>query len=158
MPIMCILQKQVHPLLYSNMAFNMFSYLFNWGDELWEKSRKARYFLFTPRPLSSKLLSHWCDIIRLGKIHFYSTNPSDSPRFCNSTDIRCPIAIFYSSGDSLVDGAKLTQEMKSLKHVKLHHIEFLQEFEHMDLLWAKNAPIKVFDKIIDAIQSVEKTN
>lgn len=116
--------------------------------------RKLKYFQFTPRPLSCKLLAHWSQIIRTGQVHFYSSEEGTKSRLCDLATIRCPIAIFYSSNDSLVNGDKLIEELKKIAHIRLHHVENIESYEHMDLIWANSAPQLVFEKVIRAIQTL----
>ena len=63
-PIMSRVQALLPASLFSLMAYNMFSHLFGWSDTNWLKSRKRRYFQFTPRPMSSKLMLHWSQMLR----------------------------------------------------------------------------------------------
>jgi len=149
LPIMCQLQAIANPLIFSSLAFNMFCYLFNWTDNLWDASRKPKYFLFTPRPTSCKLLTHWSDIIRLGTLHLYRNEEGPS-KLCNVADIHCPTAIFYSPEDSLVHGDGLVNDMRQ-KNVDIFHVEKIDKYEHMDLIWAKDSTTTVFSKLVDVL-------
>jgi hypothetical protein len=98
-PIMCVMQKYLPAKIFSNMSYNMFCYLFNWGDHFWKKSRKVKYFLFSPRPLSCKLMLHWCSIIKEGILHPFRRGLEDhNKQYCNIKSIQCPVALFYSTG------------------------------------------------------------
>jgi len=127
----------------------MFCYLFNWTDNLWDASRKPKYFLFTPRPTSCKLLTHWSDIIRLGTLHLYRNEEGPS-KMCSVADIHCPTAIFYSPEDSLVHGDGLVNDMRQ-KNVDIFHVEKIDKYEHMDLIWAKDSTNTVFSKLVDVL-------
>jgi pimeloyl-ACP methyl ester carboxylesterase len=149
LPIMCQLQAIANPLIFSSLAFNMFCYLFNWGDTFWDTSRKPKYFMFTPRPTSCKLLTHWCDIIRFGTLHLYG-NGEEPPKLCDVKDINCPTAIFYSPEDSLVHGDGLVNDMRQ-NNVDIFHVEKIDKYEHMDLIWAKDSTATVFSKLVDVL-------
>src|SRR5689334_22837524 len=90
-PIMCVVQRWMPPLLYAryvtyssfricffltvemySIAYPMFSYLFNWGDSRCDCSRKPKYFQFTPRPVSSKLIAHWGQMCKRGQLVSFS--------------------------------------------------------------------------------------
>ena len=57
---------------FGHLAYNMFNYLFSWGDTYWRHWRKTKYFLFTPRPVSSRLIHHWGEITRTGQLKPYT--------------------------------------------------------------------------------------
>ncbi len=57
---------------FGHLAYNMFNYLFSWGDTYWCHWRKTKYFLFTPRPVSSRLIHHWGEITRTGQLKPYT--------------------------------------------------------------------------------------
>lgn len=154
-PIMCKLQSFLPPFLFSHMAYNMFAYLFNWDDMFWDKSRKPKYFLFTPTPLPVKLILHWSDIIKVGRIHPYKDNVEGVEHsFCSLANLRCSLALFYSTNDSLVHADRLIEECIS-NNVPLFHVEKFNEYEHMDLIWAKDAKNTVFSKLVEVIDRAQ---
>jgi pimeloyl-ACP methyl ester carboxylesterase len=134
-PMMCDMQKFLPISLYTNLAFNMFCYLFNWNDSLWDPRRKSKYFLFSPRLVSCKLLWHWTNIMRQGVIHPLLAEKDNQ---CKLENITCPLAMFYSDEDSLVNGESLLKELQ-VKKINLIHAEKVKTYEHMDLIWAKNS-------------------
>eukprot|EP01118_Nematostelium_gracile_P007348 TRINITY_DN2393_c0_g1_i1.p1 TRINITY_DN2393_c0_g1~~TRINITY_DN2393_c0_g1_i1.p1 ORF type:complete len:425 (-),score=103.16 TRINITY_DN2393_c0_g1_i1:5-1279(-) len=146
-PIMYLLQKKLPAAMFGFLGYNMFKYLFNWNDSFWAPNRKNKYFLHTPRPTSCKVLQHWSDAMKLGGVHPYMEN-----KICN-VDIRCPIALFYSTDDSLVHGDGLVNDLRQ-KNVNLIHAERMQDYEHMDLVWAKDSGEKVFSKLVDVLNKV----
>ncbi|RCI05822.1 hypothetical protein CU098_013566, partial [Rhizopus stolonifer] len=52
-------QTMIEPRVFCFLAYSMFSYLFSWWDSHWLRRRKAKYFQFTPRPVSSRLIADW---------------------------------------------------------------------------------------------------
>jgi len=153
-PIMCYLQANVTPVIFSCLSFNVFCYLFNWSDALWDSARIPKYFLFTPRPTPCKLLTHWSDIIRVGTLHFYRKGEEDI-KLCNVSDVRCPVAIFYSTGDTLVHGDGIINDMCQ-KKIDIFHVEKIDKYEHMDMIWAIEAKDTVFPKLVNVLNKALK--
>jgi len=159
-PSMCFMQKYLPAFLFAHMSYNMFCYLFNWGDDLWKKSRKVKYFLFSPRPVSCKLLMHWCSIIKEGRLHSFNGSYHENCNAdgaantgCNLKDITCPVALMYSTGDSLVHGKKLVQEMR--QHNCLFHVEEFSNYEHVDMVWAQDTKNTIYSKMAFVIEKAQ---
>lgn len=137
-PAMNFFQRVLNPHMFASLAYQMFCYLFNWADTLWIRSRKRKYFMFTPRPTSCKILRHWGLMIKAGKV--VSMDPSID---CTLKNIRCPTMVVYGADDSMVDGGKLAKELKSLNS-PVHFVHSVEGYEHMDLLWGRDAKSRVF--------------
>lgn len=150
LPVMGVMQKTLHPTLFANLSFPIFSTLFEWGDKLWNPSYKTNYFRFTPRPISCKLLAHWAQILKAGGLHSFNEDASKEPTKC-SEDFRCPIAVFSGSGDGLIQGTKLVERLKQ-GNVNVVHAEEIPDYEHMDLVWAKNAQDVFWNKLVNLFQ------
>jgi len=132
------------------LAYGMFNYLFDWGDSQWNKSRKFKYFQCTPTLTSSKLIFHWFKILKAGQLVGFSDSKEDEQCYSPDNEIVCPIALFYGDKDSVVDADRLLAS--SSKHNIQAAIKF-EGFEHMDLIWAKNAHEKVYPHLHHVIQS-----
>lgn len=165
--IMCVVQRMLPAGMFSSLAYHMFSYLFFWGDALWEKTRKIKYFMFTPRPASCRLIQHWCSVSRAGqlipwessssvyasdKLEHETSDESTAARTYDLGNITCPIALFWGSRDKLVLGEKLTNELRAIGKTSVVHAESIEKYEHMDLIWAKDCPAKVFSKVKHLLQ------
>ncbi len=176
-PIMYIVQRMMPPHAFGSLAYNMFNYLFNWSDTYWCPTRKTKYFLFTPRPTSAKLIHHWGDITKTGQLKPYKhaernvakekesaeaeeykyfqqkeleENSLEKPWESNVysvSDISCPVALFYGGKDKLVMGKNLVETLQASKQVSLVHFSEIPHYEHMDLIWAKDARETVFDPV-----------
>lgn len=48
LPIMSLAQYILPDWMFGEMAYGMFSYLFDWHDDNWNRERKIHYFRFTP--------------------------------------------------------------------------------------------------------------
>ena len=163
------------PSIFSNIAYEMFSYLFEWHDAKWNRKLKPAYFHFTPRPTSTKALLHWFQIARHGnylqpfredKVSPPTLESSDSGTALLETDLeesnqhpfplsrmQCPFAMFYGTRDTIIDAGRLAkQARRDLPAHLVRHIEELEGYEHMDVLWSKDAHERVFTVILDIIR------
>jgi len=150
-PLLKSVQGNLPPSVFCVFAYAMFSYLFDWGDRNWNRGRKAKYFQCTPTFTSSKLLAHWCKALNASRIVSFEDGV-DPNLYSVHTEIPCPIALFYGERDTLVNAELLIKETIAAGKHKLVHHEKLENYEHLDLLWAVDAPSKLFPKIVDIIE------
>ncbi|KAI7859872.1 Alpha/Beta hydrolase protein [Circinella umbellata] len=119
-PVMTIAQRVVHPVIFAHMAYSMFAYLFSWWDTHWLRRRKPKYFQFTPRPVSSQLISDWMEGWGKRGVLMYISEAASSPVVGTITSsssssktvtasVTVPLTIFYGTDDYLVDGERLVQ-------------------------------------------------
>eukprot|EP01137_Pigoraptor_chileana_P008056 Opistho-2@54370 len=141
-PIMNVVQDYAPAWFFESLAYNMFHYLFNWGDSLWHSHNKPKYFQFTPKPTSVKLIMQWAENLRVGRLCPFGETEAYNPH-----NITCPVALFYGKRDTLVHGARLEAELREKGKVNLVHAEGVELYEHMDLIWAADAREKVWVKI-----------
>jgi pimeloyl-ACP methyl ester carboxylesterase len=169
-PVMYIVQRQMSPKAFGHLAYNMFNYLFNWGDAYWCHWRKTKYFLFTPRPVSSRLIHHWGEITKTGQLKPYTASkrstkpaalvdddelgaadvvprPVEEMRVYSVSEIECPVAVFFGGKDRLVLGKTLVETLQASKAINLVHYSEIPHYEHMDVVWAHDARDTVFDPI-----------
>ncbi|PUU82255.1 Alpha/Beta hydrolase protein [Tuber borchii] len=69
-------------------------------------------------------------------------------------DGRCPPMAFWVAGnDDLVDGRRLIKRFERGKEpdVDLVHTKVIEEYEHLDVIWALDAPEKVFKELVDVL-------
>ncbi|RPA91995.1 alpha/beta-hydrolase [Choiromyces venosus 120613-1] len=69
-------------------------------------------------------------------------------------DERCPPMAFWVAGnDDLVDGRRLIRrfEMGKEPDVNLIHAKVIEEYEHLDVIWAVDAPQQVFKELVDVL-------
>jgi len=69
-------------------------------------------------------------------------------------DGRCPPMAFWVAGnDNLVDGRKLIRRFERGKEpdVELVHTKVIEEYEHLDVIWALDAPEQVFKELVDVL-------
>jgi len=176
-PVMYIVQRLMAPQAFGHLAYNMFNYLFSWGDTYWRHWRKTKYFLFTPRPVSSRLIHHWGEITRTGQLKPYTKSRKetvkagamddelgaeaakereDRAKVYSVANIGCPVALFYGGRDKLVQGKALVETLQASKEVNLVHHSEIPHYEHMDVVWAHDACDNVFEPIDSLIRKSGK--
>ena len=62
--------------------------------------------------------------------------------------IQCPLAVFYGGKDEIINGKLFIDHVKSNEGVGLVYEEVIEEYEHLDLLWARDIEERVFEKIL----------
>jgi pimeloyl-ACP methyl ester carboxylesterase len=149
----------------------LFVQLFGWTDRNWHKDRKVKYFQFSPRPTSARLLRHWGHIARQGQIIpmppaqttptavSHIPLPAD-PSFDESdpvaqsyelSNLGCPVLVVYGGEDKLVHGKRLVEDMRA-RGAPLAGDICIAHHEHMDLIWAIDAPACVYEPMLRFIQ------
>lgn len=161
---MSLAQSIIEPKLFCFLAYSMFSYLFAWWDSHWLRTRKAKYFQFTPRPVSSKLIRDW--IMGWGRkgVCLYIADQNNHQHGQQKSQHKVPLVVFYGTHDYLVNGERFVRtftgyethgmspaelakqssnhESKELNKntlfpmLELSHVERLKGYEHMDTIWA----------------------
>jgi len=150
------------------MSYLMFSYLFGWTDTNWAKERKKKYFLFSPKASSSKQLYHWKRVTLMGQLAPYETVMKYENMIKNSSsvnieevlknnpydvsNIHIPMAIFHGGNDNLVNWPKLEKNLSV--HPNCVLLENIEGYEHVDMMWSHDAPVKVYEKIIALSQNL----
>lgn len=69
--------------------------------------RKSKYFQFTPRSQSCKLIEHWGEITRAGRIVDFDTG-----RRYPFENIMCPVALFHGDQDYMARCGEVEQEIR----------------------------------------------
>ncbi|KAI9497470.1 Alpha/Beta hydrolase protein [Zychaea mexicana] len=186
-PIMSFAQRICHPVLFSHMAYSMFAYLFSWWDTHWLRRRKPKYFQFTPRPVSSQLISDWMEGWGKRGVCLHVTDASPIPFSTSSTVSKVPLTVFYGTDDFLIDGERLVQTFEGYENygrvsprdiplrktpestksgsgksslfpmLDLVHAQCIDGYEHMDNIWAHNNVITTYPAIFTALSTARWT-
>ena len=56
---MMTMHKLLHPRMYGWMGYKVFSFLFNWTDERWDRGLRDRMFQFAPVYVSAESMRWW---------------------------------------------------------------------------------------------------
>ncbi|KAH3743635.1 abhydrolase associated lipase [Pelomyxa schiedti] len=163
-PLMLTIQRYSSAAFFGNLAYLVFNYLFSWNDNRWQRWRRPTYFQFTPVAVSSRLVGHWFTNLRNGRLcklrtpvnysKAISSDEVDSVTALENYQFRnvnCNVAIFHAGNDSLVDSQSLAKAIKEQSTGKIIHYTDLEGYSHMDVVWAKDAPQRVFSPIVQLI-------
>ncbi|PKS07900.1 hypothetical protein jhhlp_006508 [Lomentospora prolificans] len=58
-PFMMTMHRIMHPRIYGWLGYKVFSFLFNWTDDRWERDLRDRMFQFAPVYVSAETMSWW---------------------------------------------------------------------------------------------------
>ncbi|KAI9361151.1 Alpha/Beta hydrolase protein [Zopfochytrium polystomum] len=167
LPVMGVVQRWAPPMVFMTLAYHMFHYLFGWTDTNWNPANKPAYFQFTPRPQSAKLLHHWAQMGSAKVVQPFRAQHPPSPASASAspatphydvTAVRCPLALYYGTKDTIVDARRLHRECWAARGrgVRLVAVEEVDGYEHMDCLWAVDAGAKVWRRVVKVLEGVEE--
>ncbi|ORZ13635.1 Alpha/Beta hydrolase protein [Absidia repens] len=114
--IMTTAQQYLPPSLMCTLAYSVFSYLFTWWDSHWVQRRKIKYFQFTPRPVSTRLILDWLEGWGRQGVCLHVTNTINQNNNSNNVFERIPLAIIYGENDYLVDSAAFVRSFKGYEN------------------------------------------
>lgn len=154
-PLMMTMHRVLPGSLYGAMGYRVFSFLLNWTDTRWDRGLRGRLFQFSPVYVSAESMRWW-----LGRECFakhkciLSTQEEESESRCSDRERTAwydehvpPMALWVGGRDELVDGRRLLRrfEREQEPYVNLVHTKVIEDYEHLDVLWA-----------IDAVEQVAK--
>lgn len=168
-PLMMTVRRFAPPRLYGTLAYWVFSFLFEWSDARWERDLRHRMFQFAPVYVSAESMRWWlgsesfakhgCILSPLDEMNSQpdrdrcassANEPGDDPRdpcLGSSRDDPWfgpqtpPFALWIGGSDALVDGRRLLRRLEGgvEPHVRIAHSKVIDEYEHLDVLWAMDA-------------------
>lgn len=163
-PIMISARNIMHPRLYGTFAYWVFSFLFGWSDERWERDLRHRMFQFSPVYVSSESMRWWLGNESFAKhrcilsTHDETINDGEDNDGAQgeNPDDPClgaerkntwygpgtpPFALWIGGSDELVDGRRLLRRFQQghEPHVRLVHSKIIEEYEHIDVIWAMDS-------------------
>ncbi|KAJ5114380.1 hypothetical protein NUU61_000139 [Penicillium alfredii] len=161
-PFMITVRGLLNPKIYGTFAYWVFSFLFGWSDARWERDLRHRMFQFSPVYVSAESMRWW-----LGSESFarhkciLSTLDETQRERCLSGCPRHPwfgsqtppFALWVAGSDALVDGRRLLSRFQSGRepHVRVVHSKVIEEYEHLDVLWAMDAMDQVGKEVRQVI-------
>ncbi|KAI9371222.1 Alpha/Beta hydrolase protein [Aspergillus egyptiacus] len=158
-PLMLIVKRWLHPRVYGTLGYMVFSFLFNWTDSRWDRGLRDRMFQFAPVYVSTETIRWWlgaegfsthqcilaakdaclAEVEEERCLQIRGNEPEmtrdDSAWYGPQTP---PFALWVGGRDDLVDGRKLLQRLESGRepHVDVVHSKVIEDYEHLDVLWA----------------------
>ena len=191
-PFMMTMHARLPARLYGAMGYRVFSFLFNWTDDRWDRGLRDRLFQFAPVYVSAESMRWWLgrecfakhkcilatreegrqedledeeedELHQLanhddqGPMHPAGADadgvpttagvkdPKDRGRLAWYDERAPPFAFWIAGSDELVDGRRLLKRFQHGRepHVRLVHAKIIEEYEHLDVLWAMDVIEKV---------------
>ncbi|KAL5357355.1 hypothetical protein BJX96DRAFT_163030 [Aspergillus floccosus] len=160
-PFMMAMHRTLPPRVYGALGYYVFSYLFGWSDTRWDRGLRNRMFQFAPVYVSTETMHWWLGpecfatqkcILATRDISLVETEEdhrverglddgtarSDTAWYGPQTP---PVALWVAGSDNLVDGRRLLRRLRNGRepHVRVVHEKIIDDYEHLDVLWAMDA-------------------
>lgn len=185
-PFMMTMHRLLPGKIYGALGYRVFSFLFNWTDDRWEKDLRDRMFQFAPVYVSAESMRWW-----LGRECFATqkcilatreegkqeemedeeddnnyedtTPPGEGRQEKDGIGSRGrtawyneqvpPFALWVAGSDDLVDGRRLLRRFQKMRepYVRVVHSKVIEEYEHLDVIWAIDAIEKVGKEVREVI-------
>ncbi|XP_029675083.1 lipase 3-like [Formica exsecta] len=119
-----------------------------------------------PAGTSAKTLAHYTQIFQSGKFRQYDYGRAKNQLIYNSTEppdynlanITIPVALLYSKNDWLIS----TEDVRRLYHSLPNVVDMYEvpwsNFNHIDFLWAKDAPKLVYERVLKLMRNEKPSN
>jgi pimeloyl-ACP methyl ester carboxylesterase len=201
-PFMLTMHTLIPGRLFGAMGYRVFSFLFDWTDDRWDRGLRDRMFQFAPVYVSAESMRWWLgrecfakqkcilstreegyqedaeDEVEEYYHHSSSQNHNDtqtpSPHPTRSRRMSearrkherkpkgstawydshaPPFALWVAGSDDLVDGRKLLRRFERGRepHVRVVHTRIIEEYEHLDVIWAMDCIEKVGREVKEVI-------
>lgn len=159
-PIMIKMSAAVPGPLFGWGMYRMFNFLFNWTDTRWDHGTRNRCFLFAPVYVSAESMRWWLGAdgfasqgcILASKEDVLQEDEEESeiePWFEEGCP---PMALWVAGSDDLFDGRKLLRRLEKREpHVRVVHSKVIDDYEHLDVIWAMDSIEKVGKEVRDCI-------
>jgi pimeloyl-ACP methyl ester carboxylesterase len=170
-PLMMTMHKYLPGKIYGAMGYRVFSFLFDWTDTRWDRGLRDRLFQFSPVYVSSESMRWWLGrecfakqkcILATREVgededvedeedeerrESAMANRSDRGKTAWYNEHVPPMALWVAGSDRLVDGKRLLRRFERGRepHAQVVHSKVIEEYEHLDVIWA-----------IDSIEQVGK--
>ncbi|KAL6417511.1 hypothetical protein ACFW04_012681 [Cataglyphis niger] len=140
--------------------------IFGYDKEQYNKALQPVILNHDPAGTSAKTLTHYTQIIKSGKFCQYDYgheknqliyNLTEPPNY-NLENIMVPVALVYSKNDWLIS----TEDVKKLYHLLPNVVDMYEvpwsSFNHIDFLWANDAPKLVYERILKIMRNEKPSN
>jgi pimeloyl-ACP methyl ester carboxylesterase len=184
-PFMMTMHRFLPGRLYGALGYRVFSFLFDWTDDRWERDLRNRMFQFAPVYVSAESMRWWlgrecfakqkCILATREEVRMEDErddeDDDDYEEFSKSKvsgqgkkghadgqtawyDKQVPpMALWVCGSDDLVDGKRLLHRLESQREpfVRVVHSKVIEEYEHLDVLWAMDSIEKVGKEVREVI-------
>lgn len=170
-PLMMEMHRLLPGRVYGAMGYRVFSFLFDWSDVRWDRGLRNRLFQFSPVYVSAESMRWWLgrecfakqkcvlatredgqqedveDEEEEERREDAMSQRSDRGRTAWYDEHFPPLALWVAGSDELVDGRRLLRRLERGRepHVQVVHSKVIDDYEHLDVIWA-----------IDAVEQVGK--
>ncbi|KAF8246110.1 alpha/beta-hydrolase, partial [Wilcoxina mikolae CBS 423.85] len=159
-PFMMLMHRIVPGKLYGELGYRVFWFLFGWTDTRWDRGLRNRFFQFAPVFVSAETMRWWLGrecFARHKCVLSTRTPDGDSPERGGGSwfDRRFPkLAMWVCGSDDLVDGRKLIRRFEEGKEPEVEVVwkKVIEEYEHLDVVWAVDARKKVFEEVAEVVR------
>ncbi|RFU76173.1 triglyceride lipase-cholesterol esterase [Trichoderma arundinaceum] len=177
-PFMMQMHALLDPRLYGWLGYKVFSFLFDWTDERWDRGLRDRMFQFAPVYVSAESMRWWLgrecfakhkcilatrEVLKAEESLDEATSDSDTGDEKSSSHAKGstawyneqapPFALWVCGDDHLVDGKRLLRRFEAGRepHVRVVHSKVIPEYQHLDVIWAMDAAEQVFREIREVL-------
>jgi pimeloyl-ACP methyl ester carboxylesterase len=200
-PFMMTMHTVIPGRLFGAMGYRVFSFLFDWTDDRWDRGLRDRMFQFAPVYVSAESMRWWlgrecfakqkCILATREEGHqedaedemeehyYHSSNQPQAPApahtqpsgFRRTSEVRRkherkpkgstawyddhvpPFALWVAGSDDLVDGRRLLRRFERGRepNVRVVHSRVIEEYEHLDVIWAIDCIEKVGKEIKETL-------
>ncbi|EXJ74008.1 uncharacterized protein A1O5_02302 [Cladophialophora psammophila CBS 110553] len=167
-PLMMVMHRTLPGKLYGAMGYRVFSFLFDWTDTRWDRGLRDRLFQFSPVYVSAESMRWWlgrecfakqkCILATREEGRSEAVEDSEEAEEEESPERPMsdgydrgrtawydehvpPLALWVAGSDDLVDGRRLLKRFERGREpfVQVVHSKVIEEYEHLDVLWAMDA-------------------
>ena len=188
-PLMMTMHSLLPGKIYGALGYRVFSFLFDWSDERWDRGLRDRMFQFAPVYVSAESMRWWLGRDCFAKhkcilatrdegmqedaedengdydieINTLSTSTQAGADMGHKKiarrstawyDVQVPpFALWVAGSDDLVDGRRLLRRFERGRepHVQVVHSRVIEEYEHLDVIWAMDAVDKVAKEVREVV-------
>lgn len=143
LPIVLGWQRILSPRILERVVSSSMLLLFGWDCKEMRKDRRQTLYQYVYSLSSVQCVSHWFHILgqNCGRLCSFGGGDYDL------SHISTPVALLSGKRDLIIDTSSISSGVQQCIH---EHVE--DEYEHLDMIWADSAHIKIFPKIISLIE------
>ncbi|KAI4209094.1 MAG: hypothetical protein LQ351_007930 [Letrouitia transgressa] len=190
-PFMMTMHAWLPGKIYGALGYRVFSFLFNWSDDRWDRGLRDRFFQFAPVYVSAESMRWWLgrecfatqkcilatreegrreeeeDEGNVEGRRYYeegASHPSEESESGEDSgawrgnnawydEQMPPLALWIGGSDELVDGRRLLRRFERGRepNVRIVHQKVIEEYEHLDVIWAMDCIDQVGREIREVI-------
>lgn len=143
-------QKLLTTQAFQSIVQKSMKIIFGWSSSNISHSRRVEMFRHIFSDSSVKSVAQWFQIIKRKALSTYAADGSDDSKVYEISNIKTNVAVFAGGSDALIDPYIVEEELKKNNNHISTHIE--PSYEHLDLIWADDAHVKIFPKVMKLLE------